>query len=67
MGATSKQWVVENMDNGFDGLVYKEASIPQVGETEVLVKLQAASLNYRDLIIPKVRSLGPTTEHRPAK
>ncbi|KAJ5631473.1 Polyketide synthase enoylreductase [Penicillium longicatenatum] len=53
MAATSKQWVVENMDNGFDGLVYKEASIPQIGESEVLVKLQAASLNYRDLIIPK--------------
>jgi len=53
MVATMKQWVVENKDNGFDGLVCKEASIPQVGEAEVLVKLQASSLNYRDLTIPK--------------
>lgn len=50
-----KQWVVENKDNGFDGLAFKDAPIPTVGETEVLVKLQAASLNYRDLIIPLVR------------
>lgn len=55
MAATNKQWIVENKDKGFDGLVYKETSIPQVGENEVLVKLEAASLNYRDLIIPKVR------------
>lgn len=53
--STMKQWVVENKDNGFDGLVFKDAPIPTVGETEVLVKLQAASLNYRDLIIPLVR------------
>lgn len=55
MPATTKQWIVESKEKGFDGLVYKEASIPPVGENEVLVKLQAASLNYRDLIIPKVR------------
>ncbi|KAJ5622282.1 Polyketide synthase enoylreductase [Penicillium herquei] len=51
--ATMNSWVVENMDNGFDGLVYKDTPVPKVGETEVLVKLNAASLNYRDLIIPK--------------
>lgn len=55
--ATMKQWVVENKENGFDGLVYKDAPVPKVGESEVLVKLHAASLNYRDLIIPKVWSL----------
>ncbi|KAE8389091.1 chaperonin 10-like protein [Aspergillus alliaceus] len=48
-----KQWVVENKDNDFDGLAYKDAPVPKVGEREVLVKLYAASLNYRDLIIPK--------------
>ncbi|KAJ5365280.1 hypothetical protein N7517_008166 [Penicillium concentricum] len=48
-----KQWVAENKDNGFDGLTFKDASIPKVGENEVLVKMEAASLNYRDLIIPK--------------
>ncbi|KAJ5708310.1 Polyketide synthase enoylreductase [Penicillium malachiteum] len=51
--ATMNSWVVENMDNGFDGLFYKDTPVPKVGETEVLVKLNAASLKYRDLIIPK--------------
>ena len=52
-----KQWIVESKDRDFDGLVYQDAHIPKVGESEVLVKLQAASLNYRDLIIPKVQYL----------
>lgn len=52
-----KQWVVESVENGFDGLAFKNVPIPRVGENEVLVKLHAASLNYRDLIIPKVSQL----------
>jgi NADPH:quinone reductase-like Zn-dependent oxidoreductase len=52
-----KQWIVESKDKAFDGLVYQDAPMPKVGESEVLVKLQAASLNYRDLIIPKVQHL----------
>ncbi|OOQ84872.1 Zinc-type alcohol dehydrogenase-like protein [Penicillium brasilianum] len=46
---TMKQWVVEGKDRGFDGLVYQDAPVPEVGESEVLVKFQAVSLNYRDL------------------
>lgn len=57
----AKQWIVSRYDNGFDGLEPCEAHIPQVGETEVLVKLNAAALNYRDLIITKVL----TTEFLP--
>lgn len=52
--STMKQWVVEDKEHDFDGLVYKDAAVPKVGENEVLVKLQATSLNYRDLTIPKV-------------
>jgi NADPH:quinone reductase-like Zn-dependent oxidoreductase len=52
--ATMKQWVVQDKEHDFDGLIYKDTEVPEVGENEVLVKLQAASLNYRDLIIPKV-------------
>ncbi|KAJ5175228.1 uncharacterized protein N7482_001105 [Penicillium canariense] len=48
-----KQWAVQGKDKDFDGLVYQNAPVPKVGESEVLVKLHAASLNYRDLIIPK--------------
>ena len=52
-----KQWIVSGTDKDFDGMSFGEAPIPKVGENEVLVKFQAASLNYRDLIIPKVRIL----------
>jgi NADPH:quinone reductase-like Zn-dependent oxidoreductase len=50
-----KQWIVKDKEHGLDALVFeKEAPIPKVGENEVLVKMEAASLNYRDLIIPQV-------------
>ncbi|KAK9418890.1 hypothetical protein SUNI508_07662 [Seiridium unicorne] len=51
--STIKQWVIKGTENDFDGLKYEDASVPKVGDNEVLVKLHAASLNYRDLIIPK--------------
>lgn len=55
--STMKQWIVEGKDNDFYGLVYQDAPVPKVGESEVLVKPQAVSLNHRDLIIPKVQDL----------
>ena len=55
--AKMNQWTVLDKENGFDGLTYGEVPVPKVGENEVLVKFRAASLNYRDLIIPKVRQL----------
>ena len=52
---TTKQWTVQGQ-NGFDSLQFNEkAEVPKLGENEVLVHFYAASLNYRDLIIPKVR------------
>ncbi|KAI1204737.1 NAD(P)-binding protein [Annulohypoxylon truncatum] len=51
--STTKQWTITGKDKGFDGLELTEAPIPKIGENDVLVKLHAASLNYRDLIIPK--------------
>ena len=42
----NKQWLT-NQD-GLDKLHRGEASVPQLGEKEVLVKIQAVSLNYRD-------------------
>ncbi|KAI9649540.1 hypothetical protein NHQ30_002120 [Ciborinia camelliae] len=50
---TTKTWKVQGQD-GFDSLKYDtEAALPELGANDVLVKLHAASLNYRDLIIPK--------------
>ena len=56
--STTKQWTVQGQ-NGFDSLKFNEkAEVPQLGENDVLVHFFAASLNYRDLIIPKVRNHG---------
>jgi len=50
---TQKQWNVQGQ-NGFDSLKLNEkAPVPELGDRDVLVKFQAASLNYRDLIIPQ--------------
>jgi len=50
---TTKAWTVEGQD-GFESLkLNNEAPIPDLFDNEVLVKFHAASLNYRDLIIPK--------------
>ncbi|CAJ2509457.1 Uu.00g144830.m01.CDS01 [Anthostomella pinea] len=51
--SSQKQWSVTGTDKDFDGLQYVDVPVPKVGEHDVLVKLHAASLNYRDLIIPK--------------
>ncbi|KAL0934772.1 zinc-binding dehydrogenase [Colletotrichum truncatum] len=51
--SSTKQWLVTCNNKGFDGLESQEVAIPQIGETEVLVKLNAAALNYRDLVIAK--------------
>lgn len=52
--AKMQQWTVLDKENGFDGLTFGESPVPKVGDNDVLVKLHAASLNYRDLIIPQV-------------
>ncbi len=50
----TKAWVVEGT-TGIDNLKFNERyPLPQLGDYDVLVKFHAASLNYRDLIIPQV-------------
>ncbi|KAK4442702.1 hypothetical protein QBC34DRAFT_224586 [Podospora aff. communis PSN243] len=50
---TQKQWVLKSTEKGIEGLVLESGPVPSPGENEVLVKLQGASLNYRDLVIPR--------------
>jgi NADPH:quinone reductase-like Zn-dependent oxidoreductase len=38
---------------GFDGLVVEEAAEPAMGPGEVLLRVRAASLNYRDVLIAR--------------
>lgn len=52
--STTKQWKVVRTDKGFDGLEFEDASIPRLGENDVLVRFHAVSLNFRDLMIPRV-------------
>ncbi|CAL3962857.1 hypothetical protein PZA11_000100 [Diplocarpon coronariae] len=50
---TTSAWTVEGQD-GFDSLkLRKDVPIPALSDNDVLVKFHAASLNYRDLIIPR--------------
>ena len=55
--STSITWTIQDT-SGFDSLMLdKNAPVTQPGDYECLVKFHAASLNYRDLIIPKAQYL----------
>ncbi|EEH40040.1 alcohol dehydrogenase [Paracoccidioides lutzii Pb01] len=46
-------WIVDG-SNGFESLtVQRGVPIPELGDYDCLIQIQAVSLNYRDLIIPK--------------
>lgn len=56
---TTKGWTLYGM-NGFDSLKFNEQiPLPELTDHDVLVKILAVSLNYRDLIIPKVSGTIP--------
>lgn len=59
---TTRAWsIAETKKDSFDSLVLKESvPIPKLGERDILVQIEAVSLNYRDLAIPKVREAGRT-------
>jgi len=47
-------WRVKGFE-GFNSLeLEKDALVQPIGDHDCLVKIEAASLNYRDLMIPKV-------------
>ena len=53
---TTPAWVVTAIDrDSFSGLTLRENSkVPELGDHDVLVQIEAVSLNYRDLAIPRV-------------
>ncbi|KAB5566849.1 hypothetical protein GE09DRAFT_1284563 [Coniochaeta sp. 2T2.1] len=51
--SSTKQWVVTNTASDFSGLQLQDAPIPKLGDNDVLIKIHAASLNYRDLAIAR--------------
>ncbi|KAK5954795.1 hypothetical protein OHC33_004521 [Knufia fluminis] len=48
---TTQQWNVTGF-NGLESLTFSEQPVPELGDTQVLVKIQGAALNFRDIIIP---------------
>jgi hypothetical protein len=51
---TSPAWILSEQ-KGIDSLqLVQENPIPEVGEYDVLLKIHAASLNYRDIVVAKV-------------
>ena len=55
---TTKAWVLDSQCEDFAGLkLLNELPIPEIKDDEVLVKIFAVSLNYRDLVVVKVSCL----------
>ena len=53
--AYTKQYTVQAEPKDFSSLKFDEkASLPELGQHDVLVQWKYVSLNYRDLIIAKV-------------
>ncbi|KAH9894769.1 NAD-P-binding protein [Cubamyces lactineus] len=55
--------MIYNLADGFHNLTLTEAPIPQLESTEVLVKVHAVSLQYRDLIVAKSQYPMPQKEN----
>jgi NADPH:quinone reductase-like Zn-dependent oxidoreductase len=51
---TQKKWVIRGQEKGLDELHFTEGPIPKIDDYGVLVKLHAAAINYRDILIPSV-------------
>lgn len=56
MTSISQQWIVRD-HSGLEGLELQEKSIPQPGDYEILMKIYAVSLKYRDVMIATVASV----------
>jgi NADPH:quinone reductase-like Zn-dependent oxidoreductase len=63
---TQKQWVIQGEGKEFETLVFQpSAPVPKPGDNDVLVRFRGASLNFRDLLIPRV-SVHSSPEASPA-
>ncbi|KAE9380804.1 putative alcohol dehydrogenase [Stipitochalara longipes BDJ] len=49
---TAKQWNVTGFE-GPESLVFSEQPVPDIGDTQVLVKIQGAAINFRDILVPE--------------
>ncbi|KAJ9605683.1 hypothetical protein H2200_009532 [Cladophialophora chaetospira] len=51
--ATQKKWIINGTSKGLDEYHFTQGPVSKVEENKVLVKLHAAALNFRDLMIPR--------------
>lgn len=58
-----RQWLVSKGSTSLDGLRLEEVDAPSPGPGEVLVRVRACSLNYRDQIIPLGFYMGGVVPH----
>lgn len=57
--STSAEWRLRGK-KGLDSLEFETTvPMPQLGPSDVLVKLEAASLNYRDVLLTQVNNPQP--------
>jgi NADPH:quinone reductase-like Zn-dependent oxidoreductase len=52
--ASQKKWILSGTNRGMDEWKLSEGPIPQVTSRGVLVRMVAAALNYREILIPDV-------------
>ncbi|EJD37479.1 NAD(P)-binding protein [Auricularia subglabra TFB-10046 SS5] len=50
---TARQWRISDPPTGFDALRLQEAPVGELGPSDVLVKVKAVSLQFRDMVISK--------------
>lgn len=58
-----RQWVITAGSTSLDNLRLDETATPQPGPGEVLVRIRACSLNYRDQVIPLGLYMGGVVQH----
>ena len=52
--ANQKKWVIRDSKKGLEELVLEDGPVPSLGDHDILVRMHAAALNYRDLMITRV-------------
>lgn len=51
-----KRWVIDSQNDDLSGLKYVDATLDtNLGPDDVLVEMRVGSINYRDLVIGKVK------------
>jgi NADPH:quinone reductase-like Zn-dependent oxidoreductase len=55
--STQKQWILCGTEKGLDEWQLRDGAVPLVGSHGVLVRMHAAGLNYREVLIPAVCSV----------